>query len=287
MKIMEVAEVFFLLVSVTLKFSLSIFFRRFLIESWQRKIVWHSTVIYGAVSTIATVIVIFQCGLPVNLASKQIGQKCFPRTAFKALLYVHGSFATLTDWIFAILPISIIYKSQMRTAEKVSASALLSLAVCGSIVAILRTVTSVGIVFGSEYLDPTYRPTFYWHLNIALELAIIEMGLGITAVSLACCRHMFRHAASQWRSLVSSCSSAIETPGDTPAQDIEKAPRLRVDSVRPRSAVGKCGILPTVPEYTIPQHTVDRAEELFQGKLGVLPTVPGDTVDLIAMMPPR
>lgn len=173
----------------------------------------------------------------------------------------------------------------MRTIEKVSASTLLALAACGSMVAVFRTITSVKILFKAVYLDPGLRPTYYNEVNYAFNLATLESGLGITAASLACCRLLFRRAASQCRSLLSR-STTVDSIEDTP-KDLEKSPQVRVHRVEHRSKIRRFGILPTVPEYTVPLDTIDPIEVMFQGKLGVLPTVPGDTVDLMSVIPAK
>lgn len=199
-----------MIVSITFKFSLTLFFLPLLVDRMQRRFIIGVTCFYSAVSFCAIFLCLLPCGAPVNMATKRIEGHCIPPHWWGGLLYTHGALSALSDWIYALLPIYTLWKSKLPRSTKMSASVLLLLAVCGSLCAVLRAIYTHTLEFRAEYYDPNHRPTYYGSTALVVNCAILELGLGITAASLACLRPLLQrlHVLS-WSRLVSniSCSN--------------------------------------------------------------------------------
>ncbi|KAG9687824.1 hypothetical protein KCU95_g10798, partial [Aureobasidium melanogenum] len=187
-------EVVFQATCLVFKLSLTIFFRKFLIEEWQRWLVLGCGFFYCNTCVIGIFIALFQCGLPTNLVHKHLAGQCIKEEAFTALLYVHGILSAATDWVFAVLPTITLYRSNLSRGAKISSSCLMLLACGGSIAAIVRTVTTGTYIIRNKYFDPNLKPNYYSISAPMINLTVIEVGLGITAVSLACLRPLMRRA---------------------------------------------------------------------------------------------
>ena len=193
---MLVGEVVFQATCLVFKLSLTIFFRKFLIDEWQRWLVLGCGFFYCSTCVVGIFLATFQCGLPVNIMHKHVTGQCVKLQAFTALLYVHGILSAATDWVFALLPTITLYRSNLSRAAKISSSCLLMLACGGSIAAIARTATTGDYLLRPAYLDPNLRPNYYAISAPMINLTVIEVGLGITAVSLACLRPLLRSVKS-------------------------------------------------------------------------------------------
>ena len=79
-------------------------------------------------------------------------------------------------------------------ATKISASFLLVLAVCGSLSAVLRAIYTHTLDFGKQYYDRDHdhHQTYYQESAAVIDCAVLELGLGISAASLACVRPLFQ-----------------------------------------------------------------------------------------------
>lgn len=198
MQLISIAECLFMATSIPFKISLAIFFRRFLLGRTQRYVVLGFTGFYCALSVLGFFLGLLPCGAPVNLAAKHINHKCIPTHLWNGLLYAHGVVSALSDWIFALLPILILWKSSMPAKTKVGVSLLMVLAVCGSLCAVLRTIYVGSLHFDARYFDPEHS-TYYQNTALVINMAILEMGIGITAASVACLMPLFRRGAALCR----------------------------------------------------------------------------------------
>jgi hypothetical protein len=194
--ILLAGEVVFQATCLVFKLSLTIFYRKFLIVEWQRWLILACGFFYCSTCVVGIFLATFQCGLPTNLMHKHITGQCVKLQAFTALLYVHGILSAATDWVFALLPIITLYNSNLSRAAKISSSCLLLLACGGSVAAVARTATTGKYLLRPEYLNPNLRPNYYAISAPMINLTVIEVGLGITAVSLACLRPLLRSMKS-------------------------------------------------------------------------------------------
>ncbi|KAH0367354.1 hypothetical protein KCU65_g4678, partial [Aureobasidium melanogenum] len=176
----------YILTTVVLKLALAIFFLRIIPEnfSWQRKTIYVSTGIYTTYGIIFTFIVIFQCGNPANFFIQEVRKACMSDNILQPLYYAAGGMNALTDWLFSLLPVTVIWSAAIPRSMKISAGCLLGLGSLASIASLIRLAYIPGI---------EASPTFLEHsVNIA-SWSIVEPGLGIIAASLATLRPLIRY----------------------------------------------------------------------------------------------
>ncbi|KAG9568018.1 hypothetical protein KCU79_g2631, partial [Aureobasidium melanogenum] len=176
----------YIVTTVVLKLALAIFFLRIIPEnfSWQRKTIYIATGIYTTYGIVFTFIVIFQCGNPANFFIQEVRKACMSDTILQPLYYTAGGMNALTDWLFSLLPATVIWSAAIPRSMKISAGCLLGLGSLASIASLIRLAYIPGI---------EASPTFLEHsVNIA-SWSIVEPGLGIVAASLATLRPLFRY----------------------------------------------------------------------------------------------
>ncbi|CAD0112021.1 unnamed protein product, partial [Aureobasidium uvarum] len=200
--ILTLGEVMFMLSTIFLKISLMLFYRQFVWKKWQRRAIIVAGGCSIILSLIALFLSLFQCGTLKHIAHRQISGKCVQRNRFVPLLYLHGATGAVTDWAFALLPVSVLIKSSLKTHIKLSVCILLTLGVTGSVAACFRTAYVYGVWFDPAFLDPTAHISFYDHSAPEIVLALTELGFGISAASLACLQPLFRHLVHKSRNWI-------------------------------------------------------------------------------------
>ncbi|CCT74472.1 related to integral membrane protein PTH11 [Fusarium fujikuroi IMI 58289] len=102
-------------------------------------------------------------------------------TLYNAIGYVVSISAVVSDWICAVLPIFMLYKSHMRKATKVSVSIILGLAALASLCTIVRL----------PYLRAFAQPVNYlYNVGNIVLWSTLESGIGIIAGSLPSLRKL-------------------------------------------------------------------------------------------------
>jgi len=183
-----IAEHFYTLNIMILKVSLGVFFLRIMIFRWQRWVIYAAMAVSTTIGTAYFFVGVFQCGYFSNiwifLSRRVTLEGCIPVTPALGVAYTQASVAALTDWIYAILPLFLLYNAQMKRREKNIVFGILSLAAAGSIASLVRFKYIPALVESTE--------AFFPHsLGIAIWSGV-EIGLGIIAGSLATLRPLFR-----------------------------------------------------------------------------------------------
>lgn len=229
-----------MLSTIFLKISLMLFYRQFVWKQWQRRAI----VIAGGCSIILSLIALFlslfQCGTLKHIAHRQINGHCVRRDRFVPLLYLHGATGALTDWAFALLPVTVLIKSSLKPHIKLSVCILLILGVTGSVAACFRTAYVYGVWFDPAFLDPSTPTTFYEHSAPEIVLALTELGFGISAASLACLQPLLRHFVHKTRDWIQLWFSdeSVETTGAVRSH-MDLLPRIELRDRRPAETESK------------------------------------------------
>lgn len=122
-------EATYLLTVMILKISLGIFFTRIVIKPWQLWTIYLSMAINTVASTAALCYVLLRCGPNLDVyIYRQLANHCMPRTVDRVFAYTQASITTVTDWVFAILPIFVLWNAHMDIRSKLSVGLILSLA---------------------------------------------------------------------------------------------------------------------------------------------------------------
>ncbi|KAF2839941.1 hypothetical protein M501DRAFT_953856, partial [Patellaria atrata CBS 101060] len=172
------ATLVYILTITTLKVSIGYTLLRFAPNKKYRIIIW----IVVAVTTVVGIFYFFflltECSPPSRFWTAHAEHpKCRdPRITGGAALVLSGVNA-LTDWIFGLLPIGIVWKLKMSKFQKTVVSGVLAMGIFASIATIVR-IESI-IVFATAVEDPQ-RGILLW--------SITEPGIGLTAISLAALR---------------------------------------------------------------------------------------------------
>jgi hypothetical protein len=114
-----------------IKISLGGFFLRIMVERWQRWVVIGAVVLSCTLNIATVFFFIFMCGVPkggVQFFEKYIANQCVSSTHQLIMYYFQACSGTLTDLVFALLPIFILRKSALPLRDKITAGAILLLA---------------------------------------------------------------------------------------------------------------------------------------------------------------
>jgi hypothetical protein len=106
---------------IFLKLSLGLFFLRIMVENWQNRSIYVIIALNTVVGTAYFFFALFACGVPLtphNYWARRITGKCASFSVILGNGYAYAGLNALTDIALAILPISIVKKSNMTAKEK-------------------------------------------------------------------------------------------------------------------------------------------------------------------------
>lgn len=111
-----------------LKLSLGTFFLRIITSPWQRGVVYTVMVAATFANLTESFYLIFMCGNPHSFLEKILLDKCAPTISMAFVAYGQATVNTLTDITLALLPISILWKANMKRGQKITVGLILTLA---------------------------------------------------------------------------------------------------------------------------------------------------------------
>ncbi|KAJ5396776.1 hypothetical protein N7509_004889 [Penicillium cosmopolitanum] len=193
MKYWWLCEIAFCFSSIFCKISICIFLMRICIKKthmWTLYSVMALTVLAGLVFMF---LMLLQCK-PLSyfwtrmafhpVVNKEGEGFCINMEIIVAMTYVYSVFAAVCDFTVGILPIFVVHQLQMKRQTKIAVIGILSMACIASSAVIVR------IPFVSTFLD--LNDFLFSTVQIAYW-SNLEIGLGITAGSLATLRPLLRH----------------------------------------------------------------------------------------------
>lgn len=122
-----VDEVFYLITMIFLKLSLGLFFLRIIPKKGLRRLIYATMTLACVVNGYHIFFVIFACGDPKHYLHNLFKGKCASNNVILGLAYEQAAVTTVTDWVFAILPITILWHAKMDIRTKFVAGLILSL----------------------------------------------------------------------------------------------------------------------------------------------------------------
>ncbi|KAF4414964.1 integral membrane PTH11 [Fusarium acutatum] len=168
-KWMWIGQVFYSLSLTPIKASICVTLLRIAVTKTHRIIVW-ATLVFTIVTMLYHTIGTFFACMPIT-ANWDDRQKCSV-PFLMSVGYMVSLSAVISDWICAILPIFMLYKSHMRKATKVSVSIILGLGILASLCTIIRL----------PYLKALSDPQNYlYHVSNIVLWSTLESGFGIIA----------------------------------------------------------------------------------------------------------
>ncbi|KAK5790353.1 hypothetical protein VI817_007640 [Penicillium citrinum] len=193
MKYWWLCEIGFCFASIFCKISICIFLMRICIKRvhlWTLYFVMVLTVLAGLVFMF---LMLLQCK-PLSYFWDRLawhpvrnieGQgSCINMEIIVAMTYVYSAFAAICDFTVGLLPVFVVHQLQMKQQTKIAVIGILSMACIASSAVIVR------IPFVSTFLD---LDDFLFSTVQIAYWSNLEIGLGITAGSLATLRPLLRH----------------------------------------------------------------------------------------------
>lgn len=114
-------ECLYIVTMLFLKISLSVFFLRIMVRTWQRRVVQLSVFLATTFGIVYFFFAIFQCGAPVtayNIIRKMLLKQCLSSDEILGMAYTHASITLATDLALALIPMAMLHGSQMTKREK-------------------------------------------------------------------------------------------------------------------------------------------------------------------------
>jgi len=197
---------------VVFKISLAIFYLRIVIRTWQRYVVIGACVINTIYGVFLLFTALFNCGNPSKYLINEIKGACLSNTVTNGIQLAGCILNAATDGIFALLPVSILYKAAIPLSAKFISGFILLLACGGSIVSVIRIRYIDGLVPGPDF--------FSTMINLCI-LSIVECGVGISAASAATLRPLFCSLMQQVRPVITSQGSNAVKGKSSPGYSVE------------------------------------------------------------------
>ena len=122
-----ICEATYLQTVLWLKLSLGFFFLRIVNQKWQKHFCYGIMIFSTLVNITDTFYVIFMCGDPHFFLKRYITGQCTSHKANLGVLFTHAGTTTLTDLMFAVLPIFVLWHVQMNRRKKLSVGFILGL----------------------------------------------------------------------------------------------------------------------------------------------------------------
>ncbi|PSK42385.1 hypothetical protein B9Z65_4299 [Elsinoe australis] len=180
-----VAFACYIVASLFIKFAIGFFFLRIAQNPWQKYVVFIPLGIYSTSIFVTIFIVLFRCGTPIDAFAIIGSDSCrIAASIAQPLGLNNATLNALCDWIFAAIPVHMLLTSRrMRSSSRISICIIISLAIAGSIVSLIRIPYFVGSTFGPGAIESTPAILF---------LSIMETAVATIAISLATLKPLLR-----------------------------------------------------------------------------------------------
>ncbi|KAG0647852.1 hypothetical protein D0Z07_5956 [Hyphodiscus hymeniophilus] len=178
-------EPIFVLASMAIKFSIGIYLVRIAQKRAHRWVLWTAIVVMEVFSFFFFFLFIFQC-TPSNYFWTQLtGGKgsCINLDTLVDITYTYSAIACATDWLYAIMPMLILWDVEMNIRTKVSVAILIGMGASASIATVIR------IPYLKNFRN---KPDFLFATTDVMIWTTVELGIGICAASLATIRPLLR-----------------------------------------------------------------------------------------------
>ncbi|KAI0400568.1 hypothetical protein F4802DRAFT_476994 [Xylaria palmicola] len=174
-----------------IKLSIGLFLFRLAVRKRYKYILGISIVVVGIWSLVLFFWNIFQCS-PVaaqwdyTILTTDPGSHCVSVDEIVSAAYALSALTVLSDWLYALIPIPMIWQVKMTAQAKWSVIAVLSLGIFASVATLIRLAFLADLTDVSDILHAG---------TDAMIWTLIEPGIAISAASLATIRPLLR----QWR----------------------------------------------------------------------------------------
>ncbi|ESZ95217.1 hypothetical protein SBOR_4396 [Sclerotinia borealis F-4128] len=200
LKYQVILELSYILVAAILKTSVGLLLLRITsVKPFYKYLVWASLIIIWLWSIITFIVGCLQCRPLEATWNPLVTGTCIDPRIMTSFAYAISAETIFFDWLFALLPIPMLWNLKMSFRLKVSIVGILGLGIIASSATIVRFKFLIAF---SNHTD-TLSPVLLW--------STIELALGITAASIATLRPLLR----RWRicGFTSDPSLSFGSPG--------------------------------------------------------------------------
>jgi len=187
-------EIFYTLSTCMLKIAVGFFLLRITVAPMHIWLIRFIMVVSAIVGVAYTSVVIFQCK-PISfwwdLNPNHTGT-CLSGTLVMNFTFVVSGLNAFADWVFAMLPVLIVKDLHMKKRMKVVVAGVIALAAIGSTATIIRLPYTTSL--------KGYKGDFLYRTTDFAIWSTVEVGLGITAGSIATLRPLMKQALEITRS---------------------------------------------------------------------------------------
>ncbi|KAK5165791.1 uncharacterized protein LTR77_008714 [Saxophila tyrrhenica] len=194
---------------VFVKISIALFLIRLAPKKAWKWFLWGCIVFLTAFCLACAGTLIFSC-VPVSAAwnfAEQATAKCFSNDTFSSIGLFNSIINIATDFLFALIPIPIIYKLQVNTRTKVTLAVILSLGLVACASAIVKAHLQ------TTFLTDQDR---FWHDGF-MVWNMIELCLGVLAASLPALKPLFNAFFQSTKTALGLSGSRSKASGHGPA----------------------------------------------------------------------
>ncbi|KAF2158237.1 hypothetical protein K461DRAFT_265009 [Myriangium duriaei CBS 260.36] len=197
----------YLMCEVLTRFAYAVFYLRVIPPEldlrWQRYLIITMVWIYGLWQTANAFLNLFQCGSPANLGNQDA--ICLSHVVLGALFDTSYYLDAILDWMMALIPVVIVWKSTMTRRAKISVALILLLGCCASVISIAVVIMSKhNATIAPDPTDQRYA------IKIDM-LATSESLVVIICLSLAALKPLFRKFFDMTTKLTSSAATKSTT----------------------------------------------------------------------------
>jgi hypothetical protein len=203
LQLLNIAEMFYVLTVMVLKISIAIFYLKIMQSKAQKRVIYAAATSSTVVSIAMFFFVIFQCGAykgaPEYVIHRMTNQ-CVSSATMLGMTYTHAVITMLTDWVFLVMPIWLLWGSNMTMRTKVAVGLLLAFASMSGIASISRFPSIQALAlpqleFFCKWMNSLSDLNLTDQIASAKNIAIwsaLEPGIGIIAGCVVVMRPLFR-----------------------------------------------------------------------------------------------
>ncbi|RDW65227.1 hypothetical protein BP5796_09919 [Coleophoma crateriformis] len=176
-------EIFYILTAITLKLSVGAFLLRLLKARLQRWTVYITLIVVTLYSLVYCIMAIAQC-TPIDHYWHPLSEgTCFSGSIIVGTSYAFATLISFSDFLFAAMPIFLVWNLQMNTFMKFSVASIMSLGAIAGVTTIVRVVYLKDISNNKDFFFSTAKLTIW---------STVEPGVGIIIGSAAALRPLFK-----------------------------------------------------------------------------------------------
>ncbi|KAJ4388578.1 hypothetical protein N0V93_006036 [Gnomoniopsis smithogilvyi] len=167
-----------------IKLSIGVFLLRLATQRRYRYTIWGSMGVIASMSTALFLWDIFQCNPVAAQWDYTIpGYQCASTSQVVNVAYSLSVLSILSDWLYALLPIPMLWKATMTPQAKITVSVVLSLGIFASVATLIRVRFLADLTDVDDILYAGTNPMVW---------TLVEPGVAIVAASLVTIRPLLR-----------------------------------------------------------------------------------------------